>query len=127
MVPAPDPERSTIGKKIALLRRERGLTQRALARAVGVTERSVQSWEQGHTHPYRHLKEIEAALGRPLSPRTEITLIDEMLSPELEDRVELAERRGGDRIADLETRLRNVEERLAKLEKRSARPRAKKT
>lgn len=126
MVPASDPERSAMGKRISTLRRQRGLTQRELAEAVGVTVRSVQSWEQGHSHPYRHLRTLEEVLGRPLAPRTEITVIDEVLdTDELSDRVQVLNRGGRDqRMADLEARLRDVEHRLAEVEKRTT-PRKK--
>ena len=121
-MPASDAERSSIGKRIATLRRRRGLTQRELAHAVGVTDRAVQAWEQGRSHPYRHLKELEEALGDRLASRTEEMFFDEILSPKFDDSIESASTRPRERdsarLANIEARLREVEERLAKLEKR---------
>jgi transcriptional regulator with XRE-family HTH domain len=121
-MPASDSERSSIGKRIATLRRRRGLTQRELAHAVGVTDRAVQAWEQGRSHPYRHLKELEEALGDRLRSRTEELFFQEILTPTFEDSIESTSKRPRDRdltrLAELEARLREVEERLAKLEKR---------
>ena len=40
-------EHSSIGKRIAWLRKERGLTQDQLAERVGVTAQAVSKWENG--------------------------------------------------------------------------------
>src|SRR4051794_25730306 len=60
--PGPDP---AIGARIAEARRAAGLTQRELAKAVGVSERAVQAWEEGTTSAFRRLPELEQALGSP--------------------------------------------------------------
>ena len=40
-----------IGEKLAELRNKKGLTQQALARALGITRSSVNAWEMGISHP----------------------------------------------------------------------------
>ena len=57
-------EKARIGRRIAQARKEAGLTQRELADQVGVTLRSVQAWERGEAHPYRHLPVLQRVLGR---------------------------------------------------------------
>ena len=52
-------ERKRIGSRIARARRESGLTQRELAEQLGITTRSVQSYEAGAIVPWRHLRRIE--------------------------------------------------------------------
>ena len=52
-------ERRRIGARIARARRESGLTQRELADELGITTRSVQSYEAGAIVPWRHLRRIE--------------------------------------------------------------------
>ena len=60
--------RKEIGKRIALARREaNGMTQRELATYLGVTERQVASYEAGAYIPYRHMAELEEAVGRTAS------------------------------------------------------------
>lgn len=55
-----------IGSRIAEARHEAGgMAQRELGDLCGVTERSVQAWEAGEVIPYRYLRELESALGRP--------------------------------------------------------------
>jgi transcriptional regulator with XRE-family HTH domain len=55
-----------IGRRIAMARREAdGMTQRELADLLGVTERSVASYEAGDVVPYRFMRELEAAFGTP--------------------------------------------------------------
>ena len=53
-----------VGARIAQVRRERGLTQRELAEGLGVTVRSLQSYEAGRVLPYRHLPRLSALLHR---------------------------------------------------------------
>lgn len=43
------------------------MTQADLARAVGVTTRTVQNWESGKRGPWRHIAEICIATKRPLT------------------------------------------------------------
>jgi transcriptional regulator with XRE-family HTH domain len=53
-----------IGKRIAEARHEAGgMTQQELAELVGVSVRSIAAWELGDVIPYRHLKELERAMG----------------------------------------------------------------
>jgi len=40
-----------VGKRIAALRRKHGLTQEALGEMVGVTNKTVSRWENGHYMP----------------------------------------------------------------------------
>jgi transcriptional regulator with XRE-family HTH domain len=54
-----------IGQRIAQARKEQGLTQAELARLLGVSTRSVQSYEGGTIVPYRHVRRIAAVTGRP--------------------------------------------------------------
>jgi transcriptional regulator with XRE-family HTH domain len=43
------------------------MSQRELADLLGVTERSIQAYEQGETIPYRYGAKLESALGRPVA------------------------------------------------------------
>lgn len=54
-----DDELREIGSRIAVARREAGLTQRQLADKLGVTTRSIQNYESGTIVPYKHLRRIE--------------------------------------------------------------------
>jgi transcriptional regulator with XRE-family HTH domain len=63
LVSAPDTRQT--GVRIREARKEVGLTQKALASALGVSVRSVQNYESGTIVPYRHLREIEAILRKP--------------------------------------------------------------
>lgn len=55
-----------IGSRIAEARRESGgMSQTELGELVGVTIRSVQAWESGEVIPYRYLRQLESALGKP--------------------------------------------------------------
>ena len=49
--PAPCPARTRFGKNVAELRRREGLTQEALAEAVGLSVRYIQSLEAGEYFP----------------------------------------------------------------------------
>lgn len=42
--------KNTLGMRIAALRRERGLTQEALARAIGISAPAVSKWETEVSH-----------------------------------------------------------------------------
>lgn len=54
----------TIGANIKHLRNEKGLTQKELASALGVSYQMVQSWERGSRNPKREtLEKIASALG----------------------------------------------------------------
>lgn len=55
-----------IGSRIAESRKEAGgMSQVELGELVGVTVRSIQAWESGEVIPYRYLRALESALGRP--------------------------------------------------------------
>ena len=54
-----------VGQRLARARKDAGMTQKQLGNLVGVTQRSVANWEAGKVVPYRHLRVIEAAVGRP--------------------------------------------------------------
>ena len=60
---APARDANGIGARIAQARREAGLTQDAVAAALGVTRRSIQAYEAGVIIPYKHLDALESALG----------------------------------------------------------------
>lgn len=53
-----------IGEKLRAMRRESGMTQAELARAVGVTQHSIAQWETGGRAPsMRHAVELSKVLG----------------------------------------------------------------
>lgn len=56
-----------VKEQIARARKDANLTQAELARAVGVTTRTVQNWESGKRGPWRHIAEICIATKRPLA------------------------------------------------------------
>jgi transcriptional regulator with XRE-family HTH domain len=56
-----------VKEQIIRARHAANLTQAELARAVGVTARTVQNWEAGKRRPFRHLAEIAIATGKPLT------------------------------------------------------------
>ena len=58
-----------IGKFIAELRKEKGLTQEQLAEKLGVTSKSISRWENGKTMP-------DLSLMKPLCNELEITIND---------------------------------------------------
>ena len=66
---AKDPEKAReIGARITQARQEAGgMKQRELAELLGVSERSIQAYEQGETTPYRFGNDLERVFGRPPS------------------------------------------------------------
>ena len=57
-------EMTEMGRRIALLRREKGLTQKQLADLVHVTDKAVSKWEQGKNFPNLSILEpLAMALG----------------------------------------------------------------
>jgi len=60
-----NPKAIEIGGRISEARHENGMTQRELADLLGLSERSVAAYEIGEVVPYRYLKDLERALGRP--------------------------------------------------------------
>ena len=53
----------TLGEKIQKLRKQRGLSQEALAEKVTVTRQTISKWELGVSHSYRsHTKYDEPTL-----------------------------------------------------------------
>lgn len=56
------------GLKIKTARHQAGLTQAALARAAGVSERNIVRWENDqHTPRFEHIAAIAAATGKDVS------------------------------------------------------------
>jgi transcriptional regulator with XRE-family HTH domain len=53
-----DTEPKNLGQRIAAFRRLRGLTQKELARRLGVDPSTIASWERGEHRPSRHLASI---------------------------------------------------------------------
>lgn len=53
-----------IGARIALSRKERGLTQEELSEMGSFSKRSLQDYESGVTIPYKHLTELGRLLNR---------------------------------------------------------------
>ena len=57
----------TLGRMIASLRKERGMTQLELAERMGVTDKAVSKWERDVSEPdISQLGDLAAALGVPL-------------------------------------------------------------
>lgn len=55
-------------KRLAAARKEKGLTQQALADAVGVTQVAVANWEHGRRSPsIANLRKVADALGIPVA------------------------------------------------------------
>lgn len=55
-------------KRLAEARKEKGLTQQALADAVGVTQVAVANWEHGRRSPsIANLRKVADALGVPVA------------------------------------------------------------
>lgn len=57
-------EAEAIGARIALARKERGMTQEELASVASFSKRSLQDYERGVTIPYKHLRELATILKR---------------------------------------------------------------
>lgn len=53
-----------IGARLALARKEAGLTQEQVAELSGVSKRSLQDYEAGVTIPYRHFRELASIYQR---------------------------------------------------------------
>lgn len=63
----PEIDRKAMGMRIQVLRLHRRWTQRALARAIGMSEQSVSNWEGGFNVPSRdNLVRLSSALGRTM-------------------------------------------------------------
>jgi transcriptional regulator with XRE-family HTH domain len=56
-----------VNERIKQARSDAGLTQAELAKAVGVTLRTVQNWEAGTRRPFGHLTELAEATGKPVT------------------------------------------------------------
>jgi transcriptional regulator with XRE-family HTH domain len=100
-----------IGRRIALARKERGLTQRDCAELIGITVRSLQHYEAGNIVPYRHFHRME----RLLRKRPGWFLEDE--SERYASMEALSELRGQltDHLALLEDRLLMLSENVERL------------
>lgn len=57
-------EAKAIGARLALARREAGLTQEQVAEMSTVSKRSLQDYEGGVTIPYRHFRELSSIYDR---------------------------------------------------------------
>jgi transcriptional regulator with XRE-family HTH domain len=115
------PVDSGVGERIALARKERGLTQEELAKGLGVTPRSVQGYEAGSVIPYRHFRRLAEITEREVSwflhgteDATPSSEVDEHLVALIEQVAAEAKR-----IADAAARLETV---LTRLEAQSQAP-----
>jgi transcriptional regulator with XRE-family HTH domain len=64
----PDPQDEyalEVGRRIVQARKEKRMTQVELARKVGVSQRSMQAYENGEVIPYRQMPKLVRALKRP--------------------------------------------------------------
>jgi transcriptional regulator with XRE-family HTH domain len=61
-----DTKAREIGRRIALARKESGMTQNHLAFQLRVSPRSVAAYEAGELIPYRHMRDLEQQLERPM-------------------------------------------------------------
>jgi transcriptional regulator with XRE-family HTH domain len=59
-------EAKEIGARIALARKEKGLTQEELAELAPFSTRSLQDYERGEIIPYRQMRDIAKLLDRPV-------------------------------------------------------------
>lgn len=59
-------EAREIGTRLALARRESGLTQEELSELANISKRSLQDYEAGVTVPYKKLTSFAKILGRPV-------------------------------------------------------------
>ena len=89
----PEKERSamTIGAKLAVARKARGLTQDRLAEKMDVTFQTISAWERGESLPdLRKLKQLEAVLG--ITPNALLAEDDGDWKLQISDRQPLLER-----------------------------------
>lgn len=54
--------KESVGRKIKKLRESKGLTQRELADAIGVTDQAVSNWERGLNEPRLTLSQVQKLL-----------------------------------------------------------------
>ncbi len=63
---APDPFLAALGRTLAAARRDRGLTQGALGRALGIDRATISRWEAADRTPtILHLRRFACLIGRP--------------------------------------------------------------
>lgn len=55
-----------VGERIVIARKEAALTQVELAELVGVSQRSMQAYENGEVVPYRKMRDIARILEKPV-------------------------------------------------------------
>lgn len=60
-------EPQDIGARIAVARKEAGLTQEELGDIVGVSTRSIQGYEYGDVPPYRYINKIAEVVNRSVA------------------------------------------------------------
>src|SRR5712691_1094635 len=84
---------ASVGRRIAAARKSAGYTQRELAPRLGVTVRSLQSYEAGDTIPYRHLHRLGELLDRPsrwfIDPTTDAKVEPSLARTDLDHLAEL--------------------------------------
>lgn len=74
--PPPSADSSPIGELIREARNQMSMSQDALAREIGVRERTISMWECGHHRPRgAHLRAIAQATGKPLSYFKTVTVV----------------------------------------------------
>ena len=77
-----------VGERIVIARKEQALTQVELAELAGVSQRSMQAYENGEVVPYRKMREIARILEKPV----EYLLYGEGLFTAPDERLESIER-----------------------------------
>ena len=83
-------EAKAIGARIALARKEAGMTQEDVGDLASFSKRSLQDYETGVTIPYKHLRELSGLLDRPVEwylhgePSEEATA-EALFAPRLDD------------------------------------------
>lgn len=93
------PIHPNLGQRVAAIRTKRGITQRQLARQLGITEQTIQNWEHGrHNIPVARIRDLAHALGceeaefllptsAPIPPRSRLTPLATAGTPHRENRL----------------------------------------
>ena len=58
---------NTVGKRLILARNERGMRQIDVAEIIGVTDRSIQAYENDEVIPYRFVNQLSGVLGKSVA------------------------------------------------------------
>ena len=73
------PEEETVGRRLTMLRAQRGLTQDALAEQLGTLQKQISDWEREKTIPQkRMIAKIAAFFGEPEGVWRDLAYNDEM-------------------------------------------------